>query len=198
MKNIKAFYKANTVERLCDLIDEYTEFRTSLSDDGKFMTLNCETPFNRDFSFDVETNDHDNVQQTIEDIQLWCRNFDIDEDVAMYVEAKENGRKDMPAVVDLVTDSQSIAASLEVLDDWLNKVNNPEYNASTETPVVIKSYQQGLSEEERKAEHDHDCVQKAYNLLSDRLLYGENASTVDGLLSTIQTAIGYLGEVLDD
>lgn len=194
MKNTEAFYKANTVERLCDLIDEYTEFRTSLSDDGKFMTLNCETPFNRDFSFDVETNDHDNVQRTIEDIQLWCRNFDIDEDVAMYVEAKENGREDIPAVVDLVTDSQSIAASLEVLDDWLNKVNNPEYNASTETPVVIKSYQQGLSEEERKAEHDHDCVQNAYNLVLEFLSDKDNTDD-KGLL---EEALGFLGEVLDD
>lgn len=190
MKNTNAFYKADTVEELCDLINEYTEFTANIGDN--YITLSCDTPFNRDFSFDIEIcND---LQKIIADIQFYCFNYDIDEDVAMYLEAKRDGLNGVPSAVDLVTDCESVASSLDVLDEWLNKVNNENYTFESETSDVINAYRQGLSKQERKEEHNHSCLEKAYQVLIN-LLYNENKLDHDAA-DAIETAIDYLDEIL--
>lgn len=64
----------------------------------------------------------DNVEQdyqlevdNVEDIYNAWQNFDIEEEVAMWLEAKRNGDKAVPYVTDLVKEEETIDKTLEDL-----------------------------------------------------------------------------------
>lgn len=84
-------------------------------DDGT-VELRTESPAGEDFSFSV------NSKNFIDDIKEFAANFDIDEHIEMWVEAKNNGVSGVPSIRELVKDAEDIDEMLQELTIALCKV----------------------------------------------------------------------------
>ena len=74
--------------------------------------LERHTPAGEDYIINVDPSTADALFQSIYDEDF---NFDVDEHVEMWVEAKHNGVCGVPRVVELVDDAREITAMLESL-----------------------------------------------------------------------------------
>ena len=86
--------------------------------------LEQSTPAGEDYIINVDTSTANAIFQSICDEDF---TFDVDEHVEMWVEAKHNGVRGVPSVVELVDDAREIAAMLESLvkavRDTMNEID---------------------------------------------------------------------------
>lgn len=87
-------------------------------DDDGTVELRTESPAGEDFSFAV------NSKKFVEDIKEYAANFDIDEHIEMWVEAKNNGVGGIPSIRELVKDAEDIDKMLQELAIALCKVEH--------------------------------------------------------------------------
>lgn len=78
-------------------------------------SINQATPAGEDYW--IEAN---NQEELINNIKCEYENFDIDEHVEMWLEAKRNGVSGVPSAVELVDDAKEIDSMLEKLYDIVN------------------------------------------------------------------------------
>ena len=87
-------------ERLGWRVDEY--------DDGTVEFFQC-SPAGEDFSFTV------NAKEAAKEIYEYYDDFDIDEHIEMWIEARENGVIGIPSTRQLVEDAEDISEMLKEL-----------------------------------------------------------------------------------
>lgn len=80
----------------------------------KYVEFSQESPAGEDFSFYVF---YDALHDIAHEIYTWWQDFDVEEHVKMWMEAKSNGVRGVPDVVTLVKDAQDIDGMCEKL--WL-------------------------------------------------------------------------------
>lgn len=73
------------------------------------------TPANEDFSFEVSA---DNIAHEVYDYMF---GFDVDEHIAMWIRAKENGVSGVPTVSELLEDAQFIQDELKTLSRCISR-----------------------------------------------------------------------------
>ena len=73
------------------------------------------TPANEDFSFEVSA---DNIAH---EVYAYMDGFDVDEHIAMWIRAKENGVSGVPTVSELLEDAQFIQDELKTLSRCISR-----------------------------------------------------------------------------
>ncbi len=71
-----------------------------------------------DYGFSV---DGATADEMVADIKRYADNFDIEEHIEMWVEAKKNGVSGVPSILELVEDAKAIAEDLRSLAEAVNQ-----------------------------------------------------------------------------
>ena len=87
--------------------------------DYKYVTFSQYSPAGEDFSFDVW---YDNLGEIPMKAYEAYEDFDIDEHIEMWLEAKRNGVRGVPSARVLVKDAEEIDKMMEELSDALSEV----------------------------------------------------------------------------
>ena len=126
MKRLSKKYE-DVLENLGWNISSYT--------DDERVEIGQSSPAVEDFYICVEICD---FPQAVAD---YASQFDVDEHIAMWIEAKHNGVQGVPDVRTLVYDAEAIQNMLEELAIELAKVKNPnnETTMNTEMETMIKN-----------------------------------------------------------
>ena len=100
----------------CIYKDNYKDAQT-----GKFyVELSQGSPAGEDFSFGVWYQD---AKDLVNEIKDYAEDFDTDEHVEMWIEAKRNGVSGVPSVSTLVEDAEEIQ---EMLDDLVTALDKED------------------------------------------------------------------------
>ena len=87
----------------------------------KYVEFYQESPAGQDFGFTVY---YEELEDIAEKVFFYWQDYDIEEEVRMFLEAKQNGFAGVPDVVTLVKDQQEIENMIEelweALRDWKN------------------------------------------------------------------------------
>lgn len=105
---VKAEEKINSNYQKLVEIAEKLDWNVSLSDDQ--IELESYSPAGEDLVFYIENNDHLGKQ-----IFEYADNFDEDEHIEMWLEAKKNGTSGVPSARELVHDAEDIQKMLDEL-----------------------------------------------------------------------------------
>lgn len=117
--------KEETLESLIDKIENIGWWVNNESKDGELeLEIGMMSDAGEDFFFTATGKDLEELKQDIRD---YCWNgFDIDEHVAMWIEAGQSGTNGVPDAVTLVHDAESLSEYLEDLGDRIyESVKNP-------------------------------------------------------------------------
>lgn len=92
-------------------------------DNGTGWELNQHSPAGEDFIFAIEHNN--NVEKAIEEINQYAKDFDVDEHIEMWVEARQidNNRLKVPPIRILVEDAENIQEMLDNLSDFCDELD---------------------------------------------------------------------------
>ena len=96
-------------------------FETQKRPDGraeKMVTFSQDSPAGEDFSFYLC---YENLREIAGEVYTFWQDFDVEEHVSMWLEAKHNGVGGVPGVVTLVDDAREIESMLENL--WTDLSN---------------------------------------------------------------------------
>lgn len=90
---------------------------------GTGWELYQHSPAGEDFGFAIEHNN--NVEKAIEEIKQYANDFDIDEHIEMWVEARQidNNRLKVPPIRILVEDAENIQEMLDNLSELCNELD---------------------------------------------------------------------------
>lgn len=92
------------------LIDKCEELDWSVNCYDEYVEISQQSPAGEDFSFTVDEKDF------VENVKQYAADFDPDEHVAMWIEAKQHGRdKTIPNARELVHDAEAIDEMLQNL-----------------------------------------------------------------------------------
>jgi len=116
--------KEETLESLIDKIENIGWWVNNESRDGELeLEIGMMSDAGEDFFFTASGKDLEELKQ---DIRSYCYDFDIDEHVAMWIEAGQSGTNGVPGAVTLVHDAESLSEYLEDLGDRIyESVKNP-------------------------------------------------------------------------
>lgn len=99
----------------------------------KFVSFYQYSPAGEDFGFDIE---FETCGDLIDQVQSYSFNFDIDEHIEMWIEARRNGTSGVPDTRTLVKDAEDIdemiAKLAAALIDAKNKLDNKYYERRKE------------------------------------------------------------------
>ena len=95
-------------------ICEDLEWAVNEQDDGT-VELEKYSPAGEDFIFYVE------VENFAREVESYADDFDIDDHIAMWIEAKRNGTAGVPSTRELVHDAEAIQEMLNELAEALTK-----------------------------------------------------------------------------
>ena len=85
----------------------------------KFVEFSQYSPAGEDFSFYVF---YDDLTDLTHELYTYWQDFDVEEHVKMWLDAKQNGVDDVPDVVTLVEDARAIESMLEELYDAVRAI----------------------------------------------------------------------------
>lgn len=90
---------------------------------GTGWELYQHSPAGEDFGFAIEHNN--NVEKAIEEINQYANDFDIDEHIEMWVEARQidNNRLKVPPIRILVEDAENIQEMLDNLSEFCDELD---------------------------------------------------------------------------
>lgn len=89
-------------------------------DSGKYVEFYQYSPAGEDFSFCVW---FDSIKDIPYEVRQYYINFDPDEHIEMWIEARKNGVAGIPSIRELVNDADDIDNMLEKLSDALSDIN---------------------------------------------------------------------------
>lgn len=101
-----------TISKKYQGICEALGWNVQHDDDG--VTLSQTTPHDGDFSFTVD------VAGFVENVKDYANSFDHDDYVKMWMEARENGVRNVPSTRELVQDAEAIQSMLDELTATLS------------------------------------------------------------------------------
>lgn len=104
-------------KKYLDVLEEQNWTVADYTGDGR-VDLETESPAGEDFIICVEVK---NLQDSVKE---YASNFDVDEHIEMWVEAKKNGVQGVPSARELVHDAEAISEMLENLAIALCKARN--------------------------------------------------------------------------
>lgn len=104
-----------TMEELEDYLDD---MGWSVYKDEDGWDIRQASPAGEDFGFFIRHGD--DVEQAIKEIQEYAYDFDVDEHVRMWVEARNSGTSGVPRLSELVEDAKAIQEMLDELADGVN------------------------------------------------------------------------------
>lgn len=129
------------------------------------------SPAGEDFSFTAscggaDLSDDEKGKNLIKDIVSYADDFDEDEHLEMWIEARGNGVGGVPGTRELVKDAEDIHSMLNALADELKKINNP-MNES-----YVYNWKDDVEDIEATEENDDLWYAVAENIV-DKDEYGE-------------------------
>lgn len=101
---------------------EELDWRVNIDDQNNWE-FEKYSPAGEDFIFSVDAEDPKNVWR---EVSRYANDFDTEEHIEMWVEAKRNGREGIPSIRRLVEDADDIDEMLEELADALREVTEEE------------------------------------------------------------------------
>ena len=114
-------------EEYVNILEEHGWRVSSYTDDGR-VEIETETPAGEDFIVCVE------VECFPEQVAMYAQDFDVDEHIAMWIEAKKNGDSNVPPARVLVHDAEEIEKMLYSLAEDLYAADHPK-PGSMDKPV---------------------------------------------------------------
>lgn len=105
-------------QKYIDVLEKMDWRVVAYSDDGSEVEIESFSPAGEDIVFSVSTKDFPRA------VKEYACDFDPDEHVEMWVEAKINGRQGIPSIRELVFDADNIENMLSSLAMELRKVEN--------------------------------------------------------------------------
>ena len=94
------------------------QINDTLYDDGNnSWELSRYSPAGEDFGFLIYHNN--DVKTVIKEISQYAENFDIDEHIELWIEARHNGVQGIPGTRELVKDAEDIQKMLDELSNYL-------------------------------------------------------------------------------
>ena len=132
-----------------DNLDEYREeYNKMLLDKAEEMGWNWEayiepgsrrtyveigqsSPAGEDFSMVIDFDEENQADSFKDSLEAYYEDFDIDEHIEMWIEAKRSGTSGVPSTRELVKDAEAIDGMISELSQALQKVN---------IPVLVGSY----------------------------------------------------------
>lgn len=112
-------------EEYVDVLEEHGWRVSSYTDDGR-VEIETETPAGEDFIVCVE------VECFPEQVAMYAQDFDVDEHIAMWIEAKKNGDSNVPPARVLVHDTEEIEKMLYSLAEELYAADHPKSGSMDE------------------------------------------------------------------
>ena len=122
MKNLKTI-----------LLVKADELDWSVSIDGDCWEFGKYSPAGEDFTFSVNVEDVENVWR---EVRQYANDFDTEEHIEMWVEARRNGVSGVPSIRRLVEDADDIDEMLDELADALREVTDGYEEVKKKKKVV--------------------------------------------------------------
>ena len=101
---------------------EELDWRVNIDDQNNWE-FEKYSPAGEDFIFSVDAEDPKNVWR---EVSRYALDFDPEEHISMWVQAKQNGTSGVPSIRSLVQDADDIDDMLEELADALREVTKEE------------------------------------------------------------------------
>lgn len=95
---------------------EKLDWSVYVDKDNNYIEFEKYSPAGEDFSFSVGAED------VIEEVKAYASDFDIDEHIEMWIEARHNGVRGVPSIRELVKDAEDIDKMLQELAIELAKL----------------------------------------------------------------------------
>lgn len=129
-------YKAEmtTIRSLGDLQTAIEDYGWNITAyDGSYWDISQFTPAGEDFCFTI--NHNNNVKKAIEEIIQYADDFDIDEHIEMWADARQidNNRLKVPPIRILVEDAETIQ---EMLDNLAMYCNTLDFSSNCQSNIV--------------------------------------------------------------
>lgn len=133
----------NKINSIADLIEAIEELEWSVSDcdfvDGVGWELAKYSPAGEDFSFAIQ---HDNnINTAIQEIITYANNFDIDEHIELWINARQRNVGGIPPTRELVADAYAIQ---EMLNNLANYCKTIEFTKNQ--PLIEDNYDKWCDE----------------------------------------------------
>lgn len=142
--------KMTTLKSLDDLIDLLENHDWKIYDGGTAWEIEQYSPAGEDFSFCITHNG--SLEKAIEEICEYAMNFDQEEHIAMWLEARtvDNNRMNVPSPSELVEDAKAIQGMLDELNYVLDNCECIE--KEQELNSTIKNEKMNIKDMKKKAE----------------------------------------------
>lgn len=97
-------------------IAEILDWNVNIDIESDYIEFSQYSPAGEDFSFAVNTL---KPKEIIEEVVKYANDFDIDEHIEMWIDARRNGVSSVPSIRELVDDAEEISKMLDVLAERL-------------------------------------------------------------------------------
>lgn len=96
-----------------------------------YVEIGQSSPAGEDFSMVIDFDEENQADSFKDSLEAYYEDFDIDEHIEMWIEAKRSGTSGVPSTRELVKDAEAIDGMISELSQALQKVN---------IPVLVGSY----------------------------------------------------------
>lgn len=96
-----------------------------------YVEIGQSSPAGEDFSMTIDFDEENQADSFKDSLESYYEDFDIDEHIEMWIEAKRSGMSGVPSTRELVKDAEAIDGMILELSQALQKVN---------IPVLVGSY----------------------------------------------------------
>lgn len=96
-----------------------------------YVEIGQSSPAGEDFSMTIDFDEENQADSSKDSLESYYEDFDIDEHIEMWIEAKRSGMSGVPSTRELVKDAEAIDGMILELSQALQKVN---------IPVLVGSY----------------------------------------------------------
>ena len=118
-----------------------------------YVEIGQSSPAGEDFSMTIDFDEENQADSFKDSLESYYEDFDIDEHIEMWIEAKRSGTSGVPSTRELVKDAEAIDGMILELSQALQKVNIPVLVGSYTPPdengegekIVREFYGQGIS-----------------------------------------------------
>lgn len=90
-----------------------------------YVEIGQSSPAGEDFSMTIDFDEENQADSFKDSLESYYEDFDIDEHIEMWIEAKRSGTSGVPSARELVKDAEAIDGMILELSQALQKVNIP-------------------------------------------------------------------------
>lgn len=90
-----------------------------------YVEIGQASPAGEDFSMIIDFKEKDQAKSFKENLQMYYEDFDVDEHIEMWIEARHNGISGVPSTRELVKDAEAIENMILELCEALSQVRLP-------------------------------------------------------------------------